>query len=1295
MATLLLSAAGAAIGSGFGGTVLGLSGAVVGRAVGATIGRSIDQRVLGSGSEVVEVGKVERFHVNGVGYGNPINEVWGRMRVSGEIIWASRFLESRRSEGGGKGNPRPSSEAFSYSVSLAIALCRGEALRVGRIWADGVEIALNSLNFRFYSGSENQLPDPKIEVVEGAGFAPSYRGICYVVLEDLTLARFGNRVPQFSFEVIRRASAATQEEQTDLPSSISAVALIPGSGEYALATTPVHFNYGLGQNRSANVHSIQGVTDFSASLDQLSEELPKCQSVSLVVSWFGNDLRCASCLVQPRVEQKSFNGIEMPWVVAGLTRSAAELVPQVDGRPVYGGTPADASVVEAIKAIRTSGKEVMFYPFILMDQGATNNLPNPWNPTETQPALPWRGRITLNLAPGLSGSSDQTPGAASEVAEFLGSAQRSDFAINAGEVIYTGPQEWGYRRFILHYAHLCLIAGGVDAFCVGSELRGLTQIRSSQSGFPMVDALRQLAADLKMILGETTKISYAADWTEYFGYHVGGDVLFHLDSFWADPNVAFIAIDNYMPISDWRDNSGHADAKWGSIYNIDYLVSNVSGGEGYDWYYDSPEGEAAQRRVPIEDHEHGEPWVFRYKDIRNWWSNYHHNRVGGMRALSSTDWVPGTKPIVFTEYGCAAIDKATNQPNRFLDTKSSESALPRLSSGIRDDFIQMQYFQAFRKYWSDPENNPQSSIYSGQMLDFNRSHAWAWDARPFPDFPGNVEDWSDGPNFFRGHWLNGRASNQSVAAVTAEICTMSGLKGHFESVGMSGIVRGFLSDTGEPPRTKIQSLMLGYGAGASEKEGKLHFASWPGNISASIGHDQIVHSDEESLVELTRTTASQEIGRASISYVQAENDYEVRTADSFADENHPGTSHADLKLQLTDVEASSMVERWIAQSRLSQDSIRLALPKSLLRLAAGDVIDFSGRSYRIDRIEETNFLYLDASRVDGRVYISGSEKSTFPTRSGPVPVTPVFVVFLDLPLLNGDEIPYTPHVAVSATPWPGDVGVWSSTSENSFALNRQVSTPSLVGVTQDSLLAGPVGLWDRGSRFRVRMASGGLSSASIIDVLNGANAAAIGDGSPENWEVLQFSEAHLVAPDVYELSVLLRGLAGSDAIMPPAWPVGSLFVILDPMLAQVSLPLASRGLTRFYRIGALDLGYTDINVVTKSLAFNGIGLRPYSVSHLASKGSLGGTVDLTWIRRTRIDGDSWQSLEVPLGEDSLSFTVRVYAGSTILRLALVSQATWQYTADMQIEDGTPASVVVTVAQNSAAFGEGPSKFLAL
>ena len=72
--------------------------------------------------------------------------------------------------------------------------------------------------------------------------------------------------------------------------------------------------------------------------------------MSLVVSWFGDDLRCSSCRIRPKVEQKLRDGVGMPWRAGGITRASAQEVPKVDGASIYGGTPADASVIEAIRA---------------------------------------------------------------------------------------------------------------------------------------------------------------------------------------------------------------------------------------------------------------------------------------------------------------------------------------------------------------------------------------------------------------------------------------------------------------------------------------------------------------------------------------------------------------------------------------------------------------------------------------------------------------------------------------------------------------------------------------------------------------------------------------------------------------------------------------------------------------------------------------------------------------------------------------------------------------------------------
>ena len=109
-------------------------------------------------------------------------------------------------------------------------------------------------------------------------------------------------------------------------------------------------------------------------------------------------------------------------------------------------------------------------------------------------------------------------------------------------------------------------------------------------------------------------------------------------------------------------------------------------------------------------------------------------------------------------------------------------------------------------------------------------------------------------------------------------------------------------------------------------------------------------------------------------------------------------------------------------------------------------------------------------------------------------------------------------------------------------------------------------------------------------------------------------------------------------------------------------------------------------------AFNGIGLRPYAPVHLEARWS-GADLDVTWIRRTRTDGDSWQSIEVPLGEDAESYIVRVLTGSTVQREETVTGASFTYTAAMQASDGVVPPFTLEVAQSSASFGAGPFRSL--
>ena len=197
MATLILSA----VGLHFGGPL--------GSTIGALVGRQIDSLIFKPGDR--EGARLTELKVTTSSYGVPIARHFGRMRVAGQIIWATDLVEHRDKHGNGKGNP--STINYTYTASFAVALSSRPILSVGRIWADGklVRGAAGDMKvggtFRLHSGSGDQTADPLLAAAEGASRNPAYRGLAYAVFEDLQLADFGNRIPTLSFEVIADETA--------------------------------------------------------------------------------------------------------------------------------------------------------------------------------------------------------------------------------------------------------------------------------------------------------------------------------------------------------------------------------------------------------------------------------------------------------------------------------------------------------------------------------------------------------------------------------------------------------------------------------------------------------------------------------------------------------------------------------------------------------------------------------------------------------------------------------------------------------------------------------------------------------------------------------------------------------------------------------------------------------------------------------------------------------------------------------------------------------------------------------
>ena len=161
----------------------------------------IDQKLFGPGDQTTYGAKLGEQKVQISTYGSRIPTLYGKNRVAGNVIWATKYVEHRHEESqGGKGGPKYTTVNFTYTCSFAIGLADCELFSIERIWADG---NLITPAYTFYPGSETQMPDATIEGYEGVGNAPAYRGLAYVVFEDFDLTNYGNRIPVLTFECVR------------------------------------------------------------------------------------------------------------------------------------------------------------------------------------------------------------------------------------------------------------------------------------------------------------------------------------------------------------------------------------------------------------------------------------------------------------------------------------------------------------------------------------------------------------------------------------------------------------------------------------------------------------------------------------------------------------------------------------------------------------------------------------------------------------------------------------------------------------------------------------------------------------------------------------------------------------------------------------------------------------------------------------------------------------------------------------------------------------------------------------
>ncbi|WP_040425594.1 phage tail baseplate protein, partial [Afipia birgiae] len=397
-----------------------------------------------------------------------------------------------------------------------------------------------------------------------------------------------------------------------------------------------------------------------------------------------------------------------------------------------------------------------------------------------------------------------------------------------------------------------------------------------------------------------------------------------------------------------------------------------------------------------------------------------------------------------------------------------------------------------------------------------------------------------------------------------------------------------------------------------------------------------------------------------------------------------------------DAAAIRRADIWLQDLWAGRESIAFSLGMKALPLTPGDVVGVTinarRRLFEISELVDTTSRQIKARSIDPEVF---SVPLFVPRVKPPVippALGPVQALVLDLPSIDSSEPPVLTRLAIFADPWPGSVTVWRSTDGLSFEKAATAFVPSVIGETLDALPAGPTSCWDRGGEVHVALYGGALASVTEARVLDGANAAAVLN-TAGTWEILQFANAELAGDKTYKLSRLLRGQAGSEYAVADPLPAGSPFVLLDDYVVTIARGLGALDRAIDLRIVATGRSHDDPSALAMTVTPQPTALMPLSPVYVKAVRA-GDGIHVSWIRRTRRDGDNW-GVEVPLGEDAEAYTLDILSGASVVRSISSSAPSALYAAaDERADFGAPqSSLHGRVSQMSSTVGRGhPTEF---
>jgi hypothetical protein len=1210
--------------------------------------------------------------------GSPIPWGYGTFRIAGEVIWAEKIKETKNTEKkSAKGGPTVTTVTYTYTITMAVAFCEGPA-DVIRLWGDvkllfdktgtgpqSIGTGLTSTGtgglFKhtgdraftvvapvFYRGTEDQLPDPTIQSVEGADRTGAYRGLCYAVVNDFPLADFGNRIPNIRAEI---TVAGTAAPRTIFPgwSTLSFTGANPNGIVQAPQSVYIDPYSRLAIATSDNYADVVSVI----RLEDSTTATPVAWQAAFFYS-IGDQINDSNGNIQTVVN------------ATGSHLSGAS-------EPTWSTTEAAATVDAGSRLTwRHSG------------------------PGLTVPVVAFAGKLLTDF--------DTTPHTLAREIRTYSQGYNTRGLDTEGrfwEVAYSLSNSSGARKLFRY---------DTASFRPMASIVAPNDVSITTLAFAKVNGRNQLYAFQITNEAESGNLAvYDCDTLELIsgpGY-VSGDVGAgdspYTTASWKPRgdfnNSSLVWHPGIDPATGAAYRVCYDGIALDTNWYITILNQGVGVGGGLDRILTIPKDTVAGH------YGRGNWCLFNGADgtliVGTGFSN---SGASDTPFLLKIDISDGTilASVDLSSHGIyEALWFKTPKAYKGVLPIDGQLRIPVLVSGV----WYMDYYDGISL--ARTKRIALSTFFFGNLsaTDFITDFSYDEVTNSFL-VVANQAGGGGYNGLFERIWFDRlTATDALLSDVVADLIERTELQAGDINVGAlaNQTVKGYGITRTAESKACLQPLNQAYFFDLVESDFQIKAVLRGGSPVMVIPEDDLGISSEKSKLqediaqehdlprEITVLYSDPALNNQPGKQLKRRKTKVVHTKQQVIYE---------FPLSLSKDDAKSIAEKLLSTvwAERNQYSFKLWNAK-YLQLDPSDVVQFTynGLPFQARLVKtsmgQNRVLEISSLSEDPRNYLAvlpgGATQGFIQTQI--LALGPTTLFLLDMPLLQDQDSPVagvTGFYWAMSSPssgWPGGVLFESADDSNYIQddFDNDAATYGFVNVLTPAPLHSPFS-WDFDTTITVQLIGGGtLSSTTMLAVLNGANAFYLGG------EIIQFVNATLNADGTYTLDTLLRGRRGTEGYAK-THTIGETFILLTSgTTKRQNESTATIGAKRFYR--GVTLGNPATGAGAQILTSQGLDLKPYAPAQFKASLSVG-AFSISWVRRTRVGGAWLDTIgQIPLSEASESYDLEIYSGSVLKRtVSGLTTPSYFYSAANVVTDfgGAQTTIKGKVYQNSAVIGRG-------